>query len=61
MPDINNLISAPAKTLKINWSAVEDRLGFHFYENIKNFYSSETISPSSIRRRRFVLCAISLS
>ena len=39
MPDINDLKSTPAGTLMIDWTPIENHLGFKLHENIKNFYS----------------------
>lgn len=39
MTTINDWKNTPAGTIKIDWEAVETKLGFKLHENIKDFYS----------------------
>lgn len=39
MASIKNLLTTPKDTLKIEWSEIENKIGFKLNDNLKDFYS----------------------
>ena len=52
--DINSWKTAKSGTLKIDWSDLENTLGFPLHENFKDFYSRITASGKIDGRMKFV-------